>query len=60
MSPLIIVLIQELVIPEIRHLLEKNPSITDAEIIAAVGPLADRIISNGEKFLAAKGQPDQP
>ena len=40
--------------PEERAELARLPS-GDAEILAQVGPLADRIMATGEAFLASKG-----
>ncbi len=61
MNPIIALLITQILIPEVASLLRKNPGITDAEIIAQVGPLSDRIIAAGEAFLASKGvPPDAP
>jgi hypothetical protein len=43
-----------LVIPEIANLLRQQPALTDAQLIALVGPRADRAIAAGEAWLAQK------
>jgi len=54
-NPLIHTILINVVIPEIAALLRRKPGMTDAEVIAAVQQIADRVIRVGEAWLASKG-----
>lgn len=55
MSGLLTAVLIHVVIPEVARLLRREPGMTDAEVLAAVEPLAQRVIQTGEAWLASKG-----
>jgi hypothetical protein len=55
MNAILEALLSEVLIPEVRKLIEQHPGITDAEILVKLASDVDFVVKVGEAELALKG-----